>query len=701
MIDKVLYFAKKSTMSEILANPSAIVFNRQNLSDETLINLYKKLLYPRLIEDKMLILIRQGKVSKWFSGVGQEAISVGCTAALLPDEMIFTMHRNLGVFTTRDVPLSNLYAQWQGKANGYTKGRDRSFHFGTMEHHIVGMISHLGPQLSLAAGVALAHKLRNEKKVSLAFTGEGATSQGEFHEALNVASVWKLPVIFIIENNQYGLSTPTNEQYACKDLVDRAIGYGMKGVMCDGNNILEVYNTISQLAAGMRENPEPVLVEMKTFRVRGHEEASGTKYVPGELQKAWAAKDPVENFEHFLLENGLITEGGIENLKRDFKAQINVAADAAFALPSVESTIENEIQDVYATDNGHFTMDNDETRTSNIVHSTSEKRFIDAISDGLRLSMQKHENLVLMGQDIAEYGGVFKITDGFVAEFGKGRVRNTPLCESAIVGCALGLSLAGMKAMVEMQFADFVSCGFNQIVNNLAKLHYRWGQNADVVIRMPTGGGMGAGPFHSQSNEAWFTHTPGLKVVYPSNPHDAKGLLIAAINDPNSVLFFEHKALYRTLSAEIPDDYYTVEIGKAAVINSKPETQNSKPETRNPKISIITYGMGVHWAIKVVSEMDIDAEIIDLRTLVPLDYETMGNSVKKTNKALILHEDTLFGGIGGEIAAWISEHLFEYLDAPVLRVGSLDTPIPFAVSLEKLFLPEARLKTAIEKLLKY
>jgi 2-oxoisovalerate dehydrogenase E1 component len=676
-------------MSKILTTPSNIVFKRQNLTDETLVNLYKKLLYPRLIEDKMLILIRQGKVSKWFSGVGQEAISVGCTAALLPDEMIFTMHRNLGVFTTRDVPLSNLYAQWQGKANGYTKGRDRSFHFGTMEHHIVGMISHLGPQLSLAAGVALAHKLRNEGKVSLAFTGEGATSQGEFHEALNVASVWKLPVIFIIENNQYGLSTPTDEQYACKDLVDKAIGYGMKGVVCDGNNILEVYNTISQLAAGMRENPEPVLVEMKTFRVRGHEEASGTKYVPGEIQKAWAAKDPVENFEHFLLENSLITEGGIEKLKQEFKAQINVAADAAFALPSVDSTIENEIQDVYATDTPPLSI-----KPTVTPNTKSEKRFIDAISEGLRLSMQRHENLVLMGQDIAEYGGVFKITDGFVAEFGKGRVRNTPLCESAIVGCALGLSIAGMKAMVEMQFADFVSCGFNQIVNNLAKLHYRWGQNADVVIRMPTGGGMGAGPFHSQSNEAWFTHTPGLKVIYPSNPHDAKGLLIAAFNDPNPVLFFEHKALYRSLSAEIPDDYYTVEIGKAAVINSKPEIQN-------PKLSIITYGMGVHWAIKAIAEMSVDAEIIDLRTLVPLDFETIENSVKKTNKALILHEDTLFGGIGGEIAAWISEYLFEHLDAPVLRVGSLDTPIPFAVSLEKMFLPEARLKIAIEKLLKY
>jgi 2-oxoisovalerate dehydrogenase E1 component len=672
-------------MSEILTMPSPITFNREGLSDEQLKDLYKKLIYPRQIEDKMLILLRQGKVSKWFSGVGQEAISVGCTAALQEDELIFTMHRNLGVFTTRQVPLSNLYSQWQGKANGFTKGRDRSFHFGTMKHHIVGMISHLGPQLSLAAGVALAHKIKKEKKVSLAFTGEGATSQGEFHEALNVASVWKLPVIFIIENNQYGLSTPTNEQYACKDLVDRAIGYGMKGVVCDGNNILEVYKTISELAADMRENPHPVLVEMKTFRVRGHEEASGTKYVPGDLQKAWKIKDPIDTFEHFLIENGIITEGVAESLKQGFKEEINKAADAAFDEAIIESTVENELNDVYAPYLPVKAHENSQK---------TEKRFIDAISDGLRLAMQKHENLVLMGQDIAEYGGVFKITEGFVSAFGKERVRNTPLCESAIIGCGLGLSLAGMKAMVEMQFADFVSCGFNQIVNNLAKLYYRWGQNADVVIRMPTGGGMGAGPFHSQSNEAWFTHTPGLKVVYPSNPYDAKGLLLAAFDDPNPIMFFEHKAMYRSVSVSIPDDYYTVEIGKGVILY--PINSN-----HNPKISIVTYGMGVHWALKALDEMEIDGEIVDLRTLQPIDYDIISQSVKKTNRVIVLHEDTLFGGLGGEISAWISEHLFENLDAPVLRVASLDTPIPFAQSIEKIFLPENRLRLAIEKLMKY
>ncbi len=657
-----------------------IKFDRKDFSNQELIDLYYKLLKPRIIEDKMLILLRQGRVSKWFSGIGQEAISVGCAAALHDDEVIFTMHRNLGVFTSRNVPLSNLYLQWQGKAGGFTKGRDRSFHFGTMKHHIVGMISHLGPQLSLAGGVALAHKLRNEKKVSLAFTGEGATSQGEFHEALNVAAVWSLPVIFIVENNGYGLSTPTHEQFLCKSIADKGIGYGMDAISIDGNNILEVYNTIKSAAASMRSNPRPLLVECRTFRMRGHEEASGTKYVPSDLSNAWAAKDPLSNFERFILDAGLISEVEVESFKKSYKKEVHDAAEAAFNTIEIASNVTQELDDVY------FPY---EQQVVTSTENKTPKRFVDAISDGLRESMIKHDNLILMGQDIADYGGVFKITDGFMAQFGKERVRNTPLCESAIIGIALGLSIKGMKAMVEMQFADFVSCGFNQIVNNLAKLHYRWGQNADVVIRMPAGGGIGAGPFHSQSNEAWFAHTPGLKVVYPSNPYDAKGLLISSIEDPNPVIYFEHKALYRSLTEEIPDCYYNVPIGKAKVTKE------------GTAMTIITYGAGVHWAINASESTGIEAEIVDLRTLVPIDYETLVESVKKTNKVLILHEDTMFGGIGGEISAYISEHLFRELDAPVMRVASLDSPIPFAAALEKLFLPQERLLETMKKLNNY
>lgn len=658
-----------------------MTFQREGLSDERLLQLYRLLLRPRMIEEKMLILLRQGKISKWFSGIGQEAISVGATSALLDDEIIFPMHRNLGVFTTREMPLKRLFAQWQGKMMGFTKGRDRSFHFGTLDYNIVGMISHLGPQLSLAGGVGLAHKLAHENRISLAFTGEGGTSEGEFHEALNVAAVWQLPVIFVIENNGYGLSTPVREQYRCEKLSDRGLGYGMRSYTIDGNNILEVFNTIDQLAKELREKPEPVLLECQTFRMRGHEEASGTKYVPKELMEEWAQKDPIQNYERFLMDEGLLNEEMIAELRAGIKQEIEEGLKIAGAEPEHLSTPEAELADVYAPAPVGEVVPQSEAR--------SERRFIDAISDGLRQSMEKYDQLVLMGQDIAEYGGVFKITAGFTEQFGNERVRNTPLCESAILGIGLGLSLKGYKAMVEMQFADFVTCGFNQIVNNLAKLHYRWGQHVDVVVRMPCGGGVGAGPFHSQTNEAWFVHTPGLKVVYPSTPYDAKGLLLASLEDPNPVIFFEHKGLYRRLSAEIPDDYYTVEIGKAKTVRAGEE------------VSIITYGMGVHWATQLVEEEGIDADIIDLRSLLPLDYAAIDATVSKTNRVLLLHEDSMMGGIAGELSAYISEQLFEQLDAPVMRVASLDTPVPFAPSLEKDYLPVQRLREKMEQLLKY
>lgn len=660
---------------------SNIVYKKGKLSRKKLIELYERMLKPRLIEEKMLILLRQGKISKWFAGIGQEAIAVGATSALKAEEVVFPMHRNLGVFTTRDIPLERLFCQWQGKAMGFTKGRDRSFHFGTMDYNTVGMISHLGPQLSLASGVALAHKLKQENNVALAFTGEGGTSEGEFHEALNVAAVWQLPVIFIIENNGYGLSTPTSEQYKCKDLADRGIGYGMKSMVIDGNNILEVYQTIDKVAKQIRKKPQPVLIECKTFRQRGHEEASGTKYVPQDLMDYWIAKDPLINYEKWLLEEGILTQEKIDALRKQYKKEIKAGLEVAAQEETVRSTPTQELADIFAPHQTGITLPKSST--------TSPKRFIDAISDALRQSMEKHDELVLMGQDIADYGGVFKITDGFVEQFGKERVRNTPLCESAIVGISLGLSLKGHKAMMEMQFADFATCGFNQIVNNLAKLHYRWGQNVDVVIRMPTGGTVGAGPFHSQTNEAWFVHTPGLKVVHPSNPYDAKGLLLAALEDPNPVLFFEHKGLYRSLTADIPDDYYTIEIGKAKVVQEGQE------------LSIITYGMGVHWAKDVSEEMGIDAEILDLRSLAPIDYEAIEATIKKTNKVIILHEDTMIGGIGGELSAYIAEHLFEHLDAPVMRCASLDTPVPFAKTLEADFLPVQRLREQLRQLVAY
>lgn len=645
------------------------------------LTLYKRILLPRLIEEKMLILIRQGKVSKWFSGMGQEAIAVGVTSILHEDEYILPMHRNLGVFTSRNIPLHRLFAQWQGKASGFTKGRDRSFHFGTQEFKILGMISHLGPQLGVADGIALAHKLRKEKKITAVFTGEGATSEGDFHEALNVASVWELPVLFIIENNGYGLSTPTNEQYRCENLADRGAGYGMESHIIDGNDFVEVMYRLHTIAESMRENPRPVLIEMKTFRMRGHEEASGTKYVPQELFDLWKQKDPVERYENFLREKGWLTDEEKEAFTKEIKALIDTDWKKAIAEEDIVPTYEGELNDVYAPY---------EFEAFNPGDAKATIRFIDAISEGLSQSMERHDNLVIMGQDIAEYGGAFKVTEGFVNKFGKERVRNTPICESIIVSAAAGLSANKAKAVMEMQFADFVSTGFNPIVNLLAKQHYRWGEKADVVVRMPAGAGSGAGPFHSQTNEAWFTKTPGLKVVYPAFPADAKGLLNTAINDPNPVIYFEHKGLYRSITQEVPKDYYTIPFGKASVLKEGND------------VSIITFGYGVHWALDILAKHpEINADLIDLRTLQPLDYQAILASVKKTNRAIILHEDSLFGGIGSDLSAYIMENAFEYLDAPVKRVGSLESPIPFMKNLEDQYLPKDRFEKELLEIVKY
>ena len=661
-------------------------FDRKDLSDGQLLHFYKSILLPRLIEEKMLLLLRQGKISKWFSGIGQEAIATGVTLALDENEWILPLHRNLGVFTTRNMPLGKLVKQWQGQEDGYSNGRERSFHFGNRDYHICGMISHLGPQLSVADGIALASRLRDEKKVSVVFTGEGGTSEGDFHEAVNIAAVWDLPVIFVIENNGYALSTPSDEQYRCDSLVNKAIGYGIEGVKIDGNNLLSVYDTIKGVREYCVNKQKPYLVECTTFRMRGHEEASGTKYIPKYLFEIWQTKDPVEKYENYLAGEGILTDDLKTQIHSEIKEHIERALQEGFAGAEFVADTAKELRDIYAPRKAAV-------RENSVLPSragASELRFIDAVKEGLHQSMHAHDNLVLMGQDIAEYGGAFKITEGFVDEFGKERVRNTPLCESGIIGTALGLSLEHFKSVVEMQFADFVSAGFTQIVNNLAKIHYRWGQNADVVIRMPTGAGVGAGPFHSQSNEAWFTHVPGLKVVYPSSAHDAKGLLIAAVNDPNPVMYFEHKALYRGVSDRVPGEYYETEIGRARIVEEGED------------VSIITYGSGVHWAVEYAAKnTDISFDILDLRTLLPLDHEAIRRAVLRTGKVLVLHEDTLTGGFGAEVAAWIGEHCFDHLDAPVMRCASLDTPVPFNGVLENNFLAKARLDDAVQRLLDY
>ena len=652
-----------------------------NVPKKQQLSLYYNMLKSRMIEEKMLILLRQGKISKWFSGIGQEAISVGLTMALDSDEYILPMHRNLGVFTTRGIPLNRLFSQWQGKKSGFTKGRDRSFHFGSQEYKIIGMISHLGPQLGVADGIALSHVLRKQSKLTAVFSGEGGTSEGDFHEALNIASVWNLPVLFCIENNGYGLSTPTNEQYNCKNIADRGNGYGMESHIIQGNNILEVYSKINKISKSVRKNPRPILLEFKTFRRRGHEEASGTKYVPEDLMNFWKSKDPIDNFESFLIETNILSSSKIDEFRNDISNEIKSALKIAFEEDEIKADLQTELSDVYKSY---------EFEKVDSVDQSREMRFIDAVSDGLEHAMKKHNDLVIMGQDIAEYGGVFKITDGFLEKFGKDRVRNTPICESGIIETAMGLSIAGIKSIVELQFADFISSGFNPVVNYLAKSYYRWGQEADIVLRMPCGAGVGAGPFHSQTNEAWFTKTPGLKVLYPAFPYDAKGLLISAIQDPNPILFFEHKALYRSQRQEVPVDCYSIPIGKAAMLK------------RGEDVTIITYGAGVLWALETLNNNhEISADLIDLRSIQPIDYECIMDSVKKTNRAIILQEDSLFGGIASDISSFLMENAFEFLDAPVKRVGSLNTPIPFADSLERQYLANLNFENSLKALIEF
>jgi 2-oxoisovalerate dehydrogenase E1 component len=597
------------------------------------------------------------------------------------------MHRNLGVFTGRGLDLGRLFRQLFGKDGGFTRGRDRTFHFGVPEHHIVGMISHLGAMLPVADGLALASQLSGTRRVTAAFTGDGATSEGDFHEAVNLAAVWKLPVLFVIENNQYALSTPVAEQYACRELAERGAGYGIPGISVDGNDLLAVHRAVAQAAERARRGEGPSLLEFKTFRMRGHEEASGTAYVPRELFEEWGRKDPVARFEALLSEHGVLTPAERDLIRGDLKPRIEALVDAALASPEPVSSAERERADVYAAGPARV-----EEPSPELLAGAPERRYLDAISDGLREVMRNDPGVVLLGQDIAEYGGVFKATEGFVAEFGKARVRNTPIIESGALGAALGLALDGFRPMVEMQFGDFITCGFNQIVNNLAKTHYRWGAALPVVVRAPVGGGVGAGPFHSQNVEAWFTHVAGLKVVQPATPYDAKGLLIAAFEDGNPVLYLEHKFLYRWAKGPVPAGRYAIPIGRARVVRSGRDA------------TVVAYGVAVHWALEAAAALAAqgrELEVIDLRSLLPWDVECVVASVRRTGRALVLHEAPLTGGFGAEIAATLGREAFEWLDAPVARLGAIDTPIPFSKALEEVVSPKGRLLAALQELLAY
>lgn len=661
-----------------------MIQTEKKISKAEAVKIYDALLLPRTIEERMLKLLRQNKISKWFSGIGQEAISVATALTLDDDDYILPMHRNLGVFTTRNVPLYELFCQLLGKADGFTGGRDRSFHFGSTEHKIFGMISHLAATMPVADGIALAQKLKNTGKVVVSFCGDGATSEGDFHEALNLAGVWKLPVIFIIENNGYGLSTPVSEQYACDNLVDRAEGYGLQGLQIDGNDFFAVQDAISK-AREWALDGKPVMIEAMTFRMRGHEEASGTFYVPDEEFEKWKEKDPVLRFENWLIgQDYFKNEEALETVKKKIRKSFEVELKNAL---EAEDPIFNEEKEL----NRAGFSPQPKLGTSKASKS-SEKRFIDGIQSAHKQALSEDELFILMGQDIAEYGGVFKVSEGFVEEFGKDRIRNTPIIESGAIGAAIGLATEGFKPIVEMQFADFISCGFNQIVNNLSKSRYRWTPGLNITIRAPHGGDVGAGPFHSQSPEGWFMQHPGLRILVPSSVEDAQNMLYTALYDPNPVLFFEHKRLYRSIKSVTNDQCELIDIEKANVIREGSD------------ISIITYGLGVHWALEICEEYSakgVELEIMDLRSLAPIDWKTVLQSVQKTNKVLLLQEPSEVLGPMSEISSGIMEKGFEFLDAPVMRCSSLHTPVPFNKNLEQGYLAKNRLKETLDQLIEY
>lgn len=664
-----------------------MIAQKKIFTNDKIIDLYRELLLPRRIEERMLNLLRQNKLSKWFSGIGQEAIAVGATSAVNERDFILPMHRNLGVFTTRKVPLYPLFCQLLGKKDGFTGGRERSFHFGLMDYRIVGMISHLAAMLPVADGLALASRMKDENTIALAFTGDGASSEGDFHEAINLAAIWELPVIFLVENNGYGLSTPVSQQFACQNLIDRAIGYGIEGVQIDGNNILEVIETVKDAREKVTQKGKPVMIEAMTFRMRGHEEASGTAYIPDELFKEWAKKDPILQLESWMIENKYVERPELEAIYEEVDQSFRDDLDKALKAPFPEPDQERETQAVWVP------VPNRLNKSQNAIEVKSVKRFIDGITSALQQSFDEDDSYVLMGQDIAEYGGVFKVTNGFLQKYGHERIRNTPIIESGAIGAAYGLALNGFKPVVEMQFSDFISCGFNQIINNVAKSHYRWSPAINMTIRCPNGGGVGAGPFHSQCPEGWFMQQPGLKIAVPGTVEDAQILLYSALHDPNPVLVFEHKKLYRGLKAEIPDHISFEPLGKAKILREGSDA------------TIITYGMGVQWALTIAErysrEKNREIEVLDLRTLIPIDFDTILTSVKKTNRILLLQEASITLGPVSEISSLISEHAFEYLDAPLLRCASLDTPVPTSKPLEDDFLSSSRLEETLEKLLHY
>jgi pyruvate/2-oxoglutarate/acetoin dehydrogenase E1 component/TPP-dependent pyruvate/acetoin dehydrogenase alpha subunit len=667
----------------------------------TLLKLLYGLRLTRSLEERLEFkLYRQGRIyGSVFTSRGQEALSVGGALAFEPSDVLCPSHRDMGVYLLRGMTVERVLGNYMGREIGPCRGRDGNIHTGDMELGLVAFVSHLADSIPVAAGVALSYRMRQRPNVAGVFFGDGASSRGDFHEGLNFAAVHRLPVVFICNNNQYAYSTPLHLQMAVPGVAERSIGYGFPTHTVDGNDVIEVHRVVSEAVRRARTGGGPTLIEGRTFRMTGHSGHDDASYVPRELLEEWARKDPIERLVETLQGEGLLSEEESAELDRRIEEEIDRGLEAAERSP--EPAAESALLEVYsdppyraATPPWRQRRD-ERTPVERLAAAPvlaaprlgegaadrdSAVTYVDAIRQGILEEMEADPDVFILGEDIGRYGGAFKATRGLYERFGAERVIDTPISESGIVGAAIGAALAGMRPIVEMQFIDFISCAFDQITSFAAKCRYRWGPSVPIVVRGPCGGGVSGGPYHSQNVESYFLHTPGLKIVAPATARDARALLRSAVRDNDPVLYFEHKYLYRRVREILPPaEEDIVPIGKAVC------------RRRGRDLSIVTFGAMVYRALEAAETLaaeGAEVEVLDLRTLLPLDTDALLESVARTGKVILLHEATLTGGIGGELAALIAEHVFEYLDGPIRRIAAADTPSPFSRSLESYTLPQ-------------
>ncbi|MGQ9732288.1 MAG: alpha-ketoacid dehydrogenase subunit alpha/beta [Candidatus Zipacnadales bacterium] len=638
--------------------------------------LYRQMVTIREFETELLRASRRGDLADaTHLCIGQEAIAVGAIAALRPEDFITSTHRGHGHCIAKGADVRRMMAELYGRASGYCRGRGGSMHIADFSLGICGANGIVGAGLPIANGIALAAKLKGTGQVCLSFFGEGAANQGAFHEALNLASIWRLPVVFICENNQYAVSMAANESMNIEHVADRAAAYGIPGRVVDGNDVLAVREATAAAVKRARRGEGPTLLECKTYRLTGHYAMDPDRYRPPDERKWWEKNnDPLQRARQLLLDSGLATAEELKAQQRSIRAAIRAAHRSA--------RDEEPYPPVAETCADLYTPQPPLPDSGPPPEGSPQRTFVEALGEAIAFEMERDERVLLIGEDVGKRGGAFQVSAGLLDRFGADRVRDTPISESAIVGCGVGAAMQGLRPLCEIMFSDFSTIAMDQIANQAAKMRYMFGGQVSVplVIRMTSGcAGRARGAQHSQSLEAWFMHTPGLKVVYPSTPAEAKGLLIAAIRDEDPVIFLEHKGLLQEVGP-VPEGEYIIPLGQAAV------------KREGSDITFVTYARGVHIALEAARRLEknaIQAEVIDLRTLVPLDKDTLLASVRKTGRVVVVTEDCQTAGAAAEIMAVIIEHAFNMLKEAPVRICGLDVPLPYSTPLEACALPNA------------